>query len=627
MDNIQKLITDLKKNSINETDFRDEILHQISEGTIPQDTIIAELNNLNNKKIITNIVHQQILALIDSSNAETIMATPHMEANDDSDKTQMADDATIIASSPTEITNDVDITRLSDDKTVVESKYIQSDKTQIKSPIENEKTRVQIDPNATKIAQPDLDITTLANTDSQTANTDISTDADTVMANQQTVREQTQQVSAGIQSSAPKKLASGAIIKDRFILKNVIGAGGMSVVFRALDLRKQEAKNLNPYVAIKVLGDTFKQHPLSLLALERETQKIQSLAHPNIITVYDFDRDGDNIYMTMECLEGQSLDEVIRDHKSGMPFNEASAIIDGMSQALIYAHSKDIIHSDFKPENVYYTKNKITKVLDFGIARAKNLPGQKPVDTVFDAGSLSALTPPYASLEMIQEKDPDPRDDIYALACVTYKLLTGKHPYNNLQADIAQKAEMKPAKINSLDRRQWQTLLSGLAFERNDRISTVEEFLDGIKPKKRGWLYALAAAIVLAIGASGYLGIITEQKAAPKIILTQEQESKIQSYLEIAELYFSLGYLATPPGDSALDQYEKVLAIDPINKLAIEGKKKLVEKYQELASEKLKVKDYAESLQLLETALLIAPDNEDLLDSQNKVKDLRAKVN
>jgi serine/threonine protein kinase len=373
------------------------------------------------------------------------------------------------------------------------------------------------------------------------------------------------------------------------------------------------------------LGDTFKHHPLSVLALDRETQKIQSLAHPNIITVYDFDRDGDNIYMTMEVLEGQSLDEVIRHNKNGMSFHDARNMIEGMSQALIYAHSKNIIHSDFKPENVFLTKNKVTKVLDFGIARAQKLPGHKPVDTAFDAGSLSALTPPYASLEMIQDKDPDPRDDIYALACVTYKLLSGKHPYNNLQADIAQKAEMKPARIKELNRRQWQTLLAGLAYEREDRIETVEEFLDGIKPKKRGWMYALAASVIIAIVASGYLGTsITEQNAIPKVILTQDQKNKIKNYLEIADLYYSLGYLATPPGDSALDQYENILAIDPTNKDAIEGKKKLVERYQVLASEKLKLKEYEESLQLLETALLIEPDNEDVIASQNKVKNLRA---
>jgi len=604
MENLQQLIKDLQTDLIDETTFHDAIIEKISEGKIPQDSIILELNKLSNDNKISKTIFQQLISLIDSSNAETIVATPLTEIDNDSDKTQLADDKTVVASS-----------------------VITNDKTQIKSPVDEDKTHVRMDPNATQLAQLDTDVTTIASTNGQSISTGISTDNNTVIADQQTVQEQTQQVSPNHQSSSQKKLASGAIIKDRFILKNVIGAGGMSVVFRALDLRKQEAKNLNPYVAIKVLGDTFKQHPLSLLALERETQKIQSLAHPNIITVYDFDRDGDNIYMTMECLEGQSLDEVIREHRSGMSYNEASSIIEGMSQALIYAHSKDIIHSDFKPENVYYTKNKITKVLDFGIARAKNLPGQKPIDTVFDAGSLSALTPPYASLEMIQEKDPDPRDDIYALACVTYKLLTGKHPYNNLQADIAQKAEMKPAKINGLDRRQWQALLSGLAFERDDRIATVDEFLDGIKPKKRGWIYALVAAIILAIGASAYVGTITEQKTAPKINLTQEQESKIQNYLEIAELYFSLGYLATPPGDSAFDQYEKILEIDPINKSAIEGKKKLVKKYQALASEKLKVKQYEESLHLLETALLIDPDNEDLLDTQNKVKDLRAKIN
>lgn len=96
-------------------------------------------------------------------------------------------------------------------------------------------------------------------------------------------------------------------VKDRFVLREVIGAGGMGVVFKVMDLRKEEAGDAHSDIAMKVLGPQFKDHPAALQVLQQEA-KGTVLAHPNIITVYDFDRDGDTIYMTMEYLQGVSLD-------------------------------------------------------------------------------------------------------------------------------------------------------------------------------------------------------------------------------------------------------------------------------------------------------------------------------
>ena len=100
-------------------------------------------------------------------------------------------------------------------------------------------------------------------------------------------------------------LERGAVLKGRFVLENVVGRGGMGVVFRAKDLRKEEAQDRDPYVAIKILNDEFRRHPESLKALQREARKSQALAHPNIVNVFDFDRDGATVYMTMEFLEGE----------------------------------------------------------------------------------------------------------------------------------------------------------------------------------------------------------------------------------------------------------------------------------------------------------------------------------
>lgn len=301
-----------------------------------------------------------------------------------------------------------------------------------------------------------------------------------------------------------RELRPGDVVKDRFVLEDVIGKGGMGVVFRARDLRKEEAQDRHPYAALKVLNEHFKRHPESLKALQREARKAQNLAHPNIVTVYDFDRDGANVYMVMELLEGEPLDRLIKQmNGTGLTIGKALPIIRALCGALSYAHEHGVVHSDFKPANAFVTRSGAIKVFDFGIARAAKRHGdldETGGKTLFDAGTLGALTPAYASCEMIDGLEPDPRDDIYALGCVAYELLTGKHPFGGKPATQARDAKLRPKPVRGLTRRQWRGLRRSLAFERSARIASVTKFLEEISPEKRSpalWIGITAAVLVL----------------------------------------------------------------------------------------------------------------------------------
>ncbi|MFC5460371.1 serine/threonine-protein kinase [Massilia niabensis] len=320
----------------------------------------------------------------------------------------------------------------------------------------------------------------------------------------------------------------GETLNGRFVLEECIGFGGMGTVYKALDLRKLEASDRKPYIAIKVLNVQFRGHPKSLIALQREARKAQALAHPNIVSVYDFDRDGPMVYLTMEYLQGKPLSQVLRAPGfTGMPYEQALPIVTGMANALAYAHERGFVHCDFKPGNVIVTDAGVVKVIDFGIARVFQKTEADADATVFDPGSLGALTPAYASPEMLEQREPDPRDDIYALACITYELLTGRHPFNRMSSAQARGTGMKPQRPANLGRIQWQALKCALALERDARTPTVARFLadfgKGGFQARYGPMAATAAGIVvigvLAVAGGRYLGTGSGgQASAPAVV-------------------------------------------------------------------------------------------------------------
>ncbi len=322
-------------------------------------------------------------------------------------------------------------------------------------------------------------------------------------------------------SSEPVK-GPGDVLNGRFELMTCIGSGGMSTVYKALDRRKLEADDRNPYVAVKVLNIEFRAHPDSLIALQREAKKCQSLAHPNIVRVYDFDRDGSTVFMTMEYLSGKSLAQTLRAPKfQGMPEPDAMRILEGMAHALSFAHDNGIIHADFKPANVILTDAGPVKVIDFGIARAFQRGDVDMEATRFDPGSLGALTPTYASPEMLEHREPSPQDDVYALACITYEMLTGRHPFGRMQATEARDGGLQVERRN-LTRRQWKALRSALAFDRALRTPSVQRFVADMKPEAKAipvpvFVAAVVLLVVVTASVSYYLARPVQQVATTAI--------------------------------------------------------------------------------------------------------------
>ncbi|ASL47042.1 Serine/threonine-protein kinase PK-1 [Burkholderia sp. AD24] len=310
---------------------------------------------------------------------------------------------------------------------------------------------------------------------------------------------------------------TGDTLNNRFVLEECLGVGGMGTVYKALDLRKLEASDRKPYLAIKVLNVQFRGNPNSLVALQREARKAQVLAHRNIITVYDFDRDGPIVYLTMEYLTGKPLSQLLRTPGyQGMPVRAALPIVRGMCSALAYAHERGFVHCDFKPANVFLTTNAEVKVIDFGIARVFQRPEEESDATVFDPGSLGALTPAYASPEMIEHREPDPRDDIYALGCITYELLTGHHPYDRLSATQARNADFKLQRPPDLDTKQWRALRAALSFDRNTRMPSVTRFIaefdNEARAEKSGTL-AKAGLAGFAVVCAAVVGVFALRSA------------------------------------------------------------------------------------------------------------------
>ncbi len=240
------------------------------------------------------------------------------------------------------------------------------------------------------------------------------------------------------------------------------------------------------------------------MTLQQETAKSQTLAHPNIVTVYDFDRDGETLFMTMELLEGEPLDKLLKAHGGlGLPKTQALALAQDMGAALAYAHQRQLIHADFKPGNVFVTAEGRAKVLDFGIARAAAEGSQK---FHFDAGSLGSLTPACATLEMLRGEPTSYADDVYALACVVYEMLSGQHHYERQSAQKALDLKLKPKRLELLSSAQWRALSRGLALEKANRSATIDQFLGELFPKRGGFTKIALAAVGISLCGAAWFG-------------------------------------------------------------------------------------------------------------------------
>jgi hypothetical protein len=377
-------------------------------------------------------------------------------------------------------------------------------------------------------------------------------------------------------------LQPGSIIKQRFVLDTMIGKGGMGLVFAAVDRRKEEARDPNPRVALKVLNSDFQRHPQSFMALQREARKAQTLAHPNVVTVFDFDRDGDAVYMTMELLTGRSLESIVRGARGkGIGRDEALPIIRGIAEGLAYAHRKGIVHSDLKPGNVYVCSDDTPKILDFGIARAVPSAIAEENPDVFDAGSLGAYTEAYATDEMVDGIDPHPADDMYALGIIGYELLTGFHPYQRHSAPNARKLGLKPPPLKGLKRREVQALQRCLSFDRKDRPKDAGEFLKLFRGITALQQATFAATVVLAL-VSGYLWYENYLETSPAIAFEElplQTQQEFTDFMKDGDAEWAFYERDNNPAalDGALAQYASAYAAHPRNREAVKALRRVAQ--------------------------------------------------
>src|SRR6185436_8841145 len=217
-------------------------------------------------------------------------------------------------------------------------------------------------------------------------------------------------------------------------LIEVVGAGGMGVVYRARDLKLQRD------VALKVLPDAVALDPERVARFRREATVLASLNHPNIGAIYGFEDSGDVHALVLELVEGPTLADRIA--QGAIPLDEALSIARQIAEALEVAHEKGIIHRDLKPANVKLRPDGTVKVLDFGLAKALEpaLGDAKPAraaslsPTVTSPALVSGVgvllgTAAYMSPEQAKGKPADKRSDIWAFGCVLYEMLTGKRAF------------------------------------------------------------------------------------------------------------------------------------------------------------------------------------------------------
>jgi len=215
-----------------------------------------------------------------------------------------------------------------------------------------------------------------------------------------------------------------------------LGAGGMGEVYRARDTRLQRD------VALKVLPEAFARDADRLARFEREARTVAGLNHPNIVVLYSVEEDEGVRFLTMEMVEGLSLDGLVK--PGGLPLARALDLGIALADALVAAHEKGVVHRDLKPANVMVTREGRVKVLDFGLAKlATAVPTLAATQAATIATPLSSPgqvvgTVPYMAPEQLRGEAVDARTDLFALGIMLYELAAGRRPFTGeTSADVS----------------------------------------------------------------------------------------------------------------------------------------------------------------------------------------------
>lgn len=223
------------------------------------------------------------------------------------------------------------------------------------------------------------------------------------------------QRTGGLDLKGPEAQGATEVLAGRFELHEVIGGGGMAIVYRAWD-RAQ----LRP-CAVKVLADVLSRDEEFRLRFGQEARAAWGLTHPHIVRVYDWGESGPHHYIVMEYVAGGTLRGLLNQH-GRLPETTAAQLASEVADALAYAHAHGVIHRDIKPQNILLTEDGTVKVADFGIARTLDAP------TLTRTGSVMGSAQ-YLSPEQARGDPAGPSSDLYALGVMLFEMLAGRVPF------------------------------------------------------------------------------------------------------------------------------------------------------------------------------------------------------
>lgn len=268
----------------------------------------------------------------------------------------------------------------------------------------------------------------------------------------------------------------GLLLDERYELLELIGEGGMAVVYRALD------KRLNRNVAVKIMRDEMAADEEFKRRFCAESQAVAMLSHPNIVAVYDVSHSEQIEYIVMELIDGITLKQYM-DRRGILSWKEAVHFSKQIARALGHAHERGIIHRDIKPQNIMLLRDGTIKVADFGIASLENELQENDGQAI---GSIHYIAP-----EQARGDYPDARSDIYSLGVVMYEMMTGEVPYTgDTLGEIAVKhMNAVPKPIHELNQDLPEVLEEiisrAMAPNLADRYQTAAELADDLEELSR----------------------------------------------------------------------------------------------------------------------------------------------
>jgi serine/threonine-protein kinase len=274
---------------------------------------------------------------------------------------------------------------------------------------------------------------------------------------------------------------AGRLIGGRYELGRRLGAGGMSVVHLAFDRR------LEREVAVKLLAEHLAEDQQFISRFRREALAAGRLVHPNIVQVFDFGLDEASSihFIVMEYVRGQSGAELLRDH-GRLSLTEALSMVNHACRGLEHAHKHGVVHRDVKPGNLLRGDEGLTKLADFGIARAADTSSR-----ITQVGSVLG-TAAYLAPEQAAGEEATPQSDLYALGVVTYQFLSGRLPYEaeSLPALLTKQQYERPPALDELDpsipRGVAAAVTRALEAEPTRRFRTADELREALSAGAAG---------------------------------------------------------------------------------------------------------------------------------------------